>query len=89
MPAPFRRFIAHYVDYRDIISRWEKGDTAVLFSAVPYPKLELSHHVEEAFDGLKKEQNSLLGFANVLAKKLPANVASVQPIAPGDASGWE
>ena len=60
MPVAFQAFIAHYIQYRDIIARWDEGDSKIIFSRVPYPDTRFAAHVEDAFEHLKAWQAALL-----------------------------
>jgi hypothetical protein len=61
MPTAFQSFIAHYMEYQDILARWAQGDKSVLFSKMPYPDDEIAAHVKETFEMLKLQQSKLLG----------------------------
>ncbi len=68
LPVCFESFIAHYAQYRIIISRWDAGDDCILFAETRYPGLPLEVYAQEAFLKLKATQFKLLGHRHELSE---------------------
>jgi len=61
IPEAFVAFNKHFLQYRELLSKWEQGDTSELFSTVEYPEFLLRTHVKESLSALLEMQHNLLG----------------------------
>ncbi|MEU0836322.1 hypothetical protein [Streptomyces sp. NPDC005969] len=61
MPPALIQLCAHAAGYEITAARWGEGDYRENFSAIPYPRLEITRYVRKSFRDLKREQNRLLG----------------------------
>jgi hypothetical protein len=86
IPEGFRTFIAHHIQYRELVARWRSGDFTILVSTVPYPEFALPTHVRETFGRLKFSQMALIADQNRVPSVLNA---SLSRIGAGVRTAWQ